>query len=109
MKTLTETVREHRVGARAGIGHGGIMRCNCGEWKGTNSDHAEHVAAAYRDACTITTEADLAALPRYTLIEHRGVPMRHDNGCWWSLSTGILHDDDMVLPALVLWLPEDDS
>lgn len=75
---------------------------------------AEHVAAAYREARTITTREQLDSLPLATIIYSR-----FGHGCILEKSRhhewGYPNSDDECaldvahLPALVLWLPEDDS
>jgi hypothetical protein len=67
-----------------------------------------HVAAAWRTERTVTTETELDALPRYTLIEHRGAPLRKQNTAWYTLSAGIRHDEPL-LPSRVLWTSEGDE
>ena len=107
MKTLAEVIAEHAYDA---YNHWCAPNC---AWlppgEGDEIGHwAAHVAAAYRTARTVTTEADLAALPWYTLIEHRGSPLRKQSKSWYALGSGI-RCADTPLPARVLWIPGEEA
>ncbi|MFV8169876.1 hypothetical protein [Mycolicibacterium peregrinum] len=103
--TLAEVLDKHRQG----IVHDGWWECyDCGK-----PHNAEHQAAAWRDACTITTVEQLDTLPEASVIHvpHKrtasSIEKRH--GLWWpSRSTGPFPNltRDNLLPALLIWYPE---
>ena len=126
MKTLTEILAQHRFlffriisdgDEETGEGRQAIPHCVCG-WEG--DDWPAHVAAAYREARTITNEPDLAALHEH----HPGPPAMSgvlikeslygdmfetcDDGTWDNIGNP-QSDAPPILPVLVLWLPEDET
>jgi hypothetical protein len=104
VKTLAQVIAEHTYGA--GIAWDG---CQCNKWPGgTRDDHATHVATAWRAERTVTTETALDGLSRYTLIEHRGFPLRKENGAWVTLSARVKVAEPPI-PARVLWSPGDEE
>ena len=94
--------------------------CDCG-WCGTIHDperdlrqqHAEHVTDAWSDACTITTAEQLESLPVGAVVKdaERATQEKFADHRWYQPAwTGgrsayqIAHQ--MLLPALLIWLPE---
>lgn len=82
--------------------------------------HAAHVAATWREARTVRTVEELDALPFLTIIrevygpspsgyDYGGVHERRTSG--WECIAGVLRDtpNPIRLPALVVWMPEDES
>ena len=113
MKTLTDIIAQH-----ASIDG---MDCKCG-WRPTaefvkaaREQWAAHVAAAYREARTIRIREQLDTLPIVAVIrDDDGDEMRCDRIgnrlAWWIFgSEDWLRTNGIMLPALVLWRPEDDS
>ena len=115
MKTLTEILAEHRFLAfriidgddETGEGHQAIPMCRkCGDV----NDWPVHVAAAYREARTITTREQLDALPEHAVILDREGDVSQLRGAQWcGYETIPLAPSRMAkyLPAFVLWMPGD--
>ena len=116
MSGLREVVDKHTPS-----GAEGMVTCWCDQWFDTFSEHAEHVAAEWRAACTIRTPAELNALPTLSVIlDADGVVVRrdpwgefHDAPRWHPLD-GLDHSahdfglnaDEVQLPARLIWNPE---
>lgn len=108
MKTLTEVLNEHHIVRSTG---GVLAVCDCGD---AMDDYAEHVAAVYREARTITTREQLDAMQARTVIrDDDGEIYERDRSgggdLKWYWPGPVAERVDPELPALVLWLPEDDS
>lgn len=73
----------------------GHVQCWCGEQFHAFREHADHVADAWREACTIRTVEELDALPQFAVVRDR-VGTIWEN-CWASR---------IVLPALLIWHPD---
>lgn len=125
--TLAEVIRQHRLVTYLDKSSGSLWigswptryRCECGwvspEADCTRTDHPEHVQDVWREACTIRTRDELAALPLKTVVvDAVGIPRtkRHGNshmpGGWTHAgnspltSTELADGRDMV----VAWHPD---
>ena len=123
MKTLTDILAEAiRTGLDAqrdadDFGYWDIDD-NCIDTHAFSADGlAEHVAAAYREARTITTREQLEALPGESVIRdvdgmifERTRDHSINRRVWSAIGTDEqLYGSAVELPALILWLPEESS
>lgn len=104
--TLADVIDKHTPS-----GAEGHVTCWCGEQFSSFREHAEHVAAAWRDACTIRTVEELDALPFGAVVRTECGSItdryRDEDGTleWWvdgSPDAGVGED----LPALLIWHPD---
>ncbi len=80
-----------------------------GDVKKSTEAHADHVAAALREARTVRTVEELDALPEgsvYVSDLHPDVPETKDRGVWWSAGNDPFEPS---LPGRCVYRPDEDG